>query len=85
VNTQGHLTEYGKDLVKASKEAGAHAVIITDGDASGITIAAEAPEQIPRIIIDDDEALEYLHISREDVEEEYRPKSQEINPVKKLV
>ena len=85
VNTQGHLTEYGKDLVKASKEAGAHAVIITDGDASGITIAAEAPEEIPRIRIDDDDALEYLHISREDVEEEYRPKSQEINPVKKLV
>lgn len=85
VNTQGHLTEYGKDLVKASKEAGAHAVIITDGDASGITIAAEAPEEIPRIRIDDNEALEYLHISRDDVEEEYRPESQEINPVKKLV
>jgi Protein of unknown function C-terminus (DUF2399) len=41
VNTIGHLTEYGKDLIEASNESGAHVAILTDYDASGIKIASE--------------------------------------------
>ncbi len=42
VNTRGHLTEYGKDLMKAAKESGAHVVIMTDYDATGVKIASKA-------------------------------------------
>src|SRR6266487_1774409 len=65
VNTIGHLTEYGKDLIEASKESGAHVAILTDYDASGIKIASEVPEGIPRLGVDD-EMLEYFGLSKDD-------------------
>jgi hypothetical protein len=86
VNTIGHLTEYGKDLIEASKESGAHVAIFTDYDASGIKIASEVPEGIPRLGVDD-EMLEYFGLSKEDkqIAVSYHPLPQEINPVRKLV
>jgi len=34
-NTQGHFTEYAKDLARASKEAKGNVAIITDWDCAG--------------------------------------------------
>ena len=47
VNTRGHLTEYGKDLMKVAKASGAHVVIMADYDASGVKIASESPSEMP--------------------------------------
>jgi hypothetical protein len=38
-NTQGHFTEYAKDLARASKEAKGNVAIITDWDCAGVNIA----------------------------------------------
>jgi hypothetical protein len=79
VNTIGHLTEYGKDLIEASKESGAHVAILTDYDASRIKIASEVPEEIPRLGVDD-EMLEYFGLSKDDkqIAVSYHPLPQEI-------
>lgn len=64
VNTRGHLTEYGKDLMNAAKESGAHVVIMTDYDATGIKIASESPTNMPWIGAND-RMLEYFHLDRD--------------------
>ncbi len=38
-NTQGHFTEYAKDLAKASRDANGNVAIITDWDCAGVNIA----------------------------------------------
>ncbi|MFZ0511857.1 MAG: hypothetical protein WAM14_09645, partial [Candidatus Nitrosopolaris sp.] len=38
-NTQGHFTEYAKDLARASKDANGNVAIITDWDCAGVNIA----------------------------------------------
>lgn len=64
VNTRGHLTEYGKDLMKVAKELGAHVVIMADYDATGIKIASESPTDMPWIGAND-KMLEYFHLDRD--------------------
>jgi hypothetical protein len=64
VNTRGHLTEYGKDLMKVAKELGAHVVIMTDYDATGIKIASESPTDMPWIGANDT-MLEYFRLDRD--------------------
>jgi hypothetical protein len=64
VNTRGHLTEYGKDLMKVAKEIGAHVVIMADYDATGIKIASESPTDMPWIGAND-KMLEYFHLDRD--------------------
>lgn len=49
INTHGHMTEYGKDFVKAFIEEKVSAVSFTDLDAAGVAIAAGAGSGIPRI------------------------------------
>lgn len=66
VNTRGHLTEYGKDLMEVAKEAGAHVVIMADYDATGVKIASESPTEMPWIGAND-RMLEYFSLSRESV------------------
>ena len=66
VNTRGHLTEYGKDLMKVAKETGAHVVIMADYDATGVKIASESPTDMPWIGANDT-MLEYFHLDRDAV------------------
>ena len=66
VNTRGHLTEYGKDLMKVAKESGAHVVIMADYDATGVKIASESPTDMPWIGANDI-MLEYFHLDRDTV------------------
>jgi len=66
VNTRGHLTEYGKDLMNAAKESGAYVVIMTDYDATGVKIASESPTDMPWIGAND-RMLEYFHLDRDTV------------------
>jgi hypothetical protein len=65
VNSQGHLTEYGKDLVKETKETGGHVVIFTDYDASGIKIVKDIPTEIPRLGVDQ-EMLDSFGLDKND-------------------
>ncbi len=62
VNTRGHITEYGKDLMHAAKQSGAHVVILTDYDNTGVKIASEYPVNMPWIGIND-EALNDFGLS----------------------
>jgi hypothetical protein len=84
INTHGHMTEYGKEFVKAFTEENVSAVSFTDLDAAGVAIAAGAGRGIPRIGVID-EMLEYFGLERKDVDEEYTPTKSQITRVKKLV
>jgi Protein of unknown function C-terminus (DUF2399) len=64
VNTSGYLTDYGKDLARAAKRAGAHVTIITDYDLHGLNIASKVSE-VPRIGIDE-ETLNYFGLTHDD-------------------
>ena len=66
VSTRGHLKEYGKDLMNAAKISGAHIVIMTDYDATGVKIASESPTDMPWIGANDS-MLKYFNIDRENV------------------
>jgi hypothetical protein len=66
VNTRGHLTEYGKDLMRAAKRSGAHVVIMADYDTTGVKIASESPLDMPWIGVND-ATLEYFGLTRETV------------------
>jgi hypothetical protein len=63
VNTQGHLAEYGKDLIVAANESGANLGIFTDDDKHGHMIADEAPGEIVRLGVDD-EMLEHFGLTK---------------------
>src|SRR5215471_13119917 len=52
VNTQGLLTEYGKDLMKEAQRQGGHVAILSDYDDHGLLMASKVPD-IPRIGIDE--------------------------------
>jgi hypothetical protein len=84
INTHGHMTEYGKEFVKAFTEENVSAVSFTDLDAAGVAIAAGAGRGIPRIGVTDG-MLEYFGLERKDVDEEYTPTKSQITRVKKLV
>lgn len=66
VNTRGHLTEYGKDLMNVAKKSGAHVVIMADYDATGVKIASESPTEMPWIGANDT-MLEYFHLDRDTI------------------
>ena len=63
VNTRGHLTEYGKNLMNAINSAGGHAVILTDYDAEGVKIASESPTEIPWIGVNE-KMLKHFKLNR---------------------
>jgi len=71
LNTRGFLTEYAEILSRKSEEEGCKVAILTDFDASGLVLAANAPN-VYRIGIDFG-TLQDLGLGVEDVEEEYRP------------
>lgn len=83
VNTRGHLTEYGKDLMNVAKKSGAHVVIMADYDNSGIKIASESPTDMPWIGAND-RMLEYFNLSRGSVKIESETNSNK-DYVKNLV
>jgi 5S rRNA maturation endonuclease (ribonuclease M5) len=83
VNTRGHLTEYGKDLMKAAKQSGAHVVIMTDYDATGVKIASESPTDMPWIGCND-KMLEYFQLDRDSVKVESETNAN-IDYIKSLV
>jgi hypothetical protein len=63
VNTSGHLTEYGKQLMREAEMQGGHVVIFSDYDDHGLLIASKVPD-IPRIGIDED-ILRYFGLDRD--------------------
>ena len=71
LNTRGFLTEYAEILSKKSEKEGCKVAILTDFDASGLVLAAKAPNAY-RIGIDF-ETLHDLGLDIKDVEEEYKP------------
>jgi hypothetical protein len=71
LNTRGFLTEYVEILSKKSEKEGCKVAILTDFDASGLVLAAKAPNAY-RIGIDY-ETLHDLGLDIKDVEEEYKP------------
>lgn len=66
LNSRGHLTEYGKDLMEVARRSGAHVVIMVDFDLPGIKIASETPTDMPWIGVND-ETLDYFHLTRDEV------------------
>jgi hypothetical protein len=64
VDTQGAFTDYGRDLVEEAESSGANVAVVTDFDAMGIKMAADAGDDIPRLGVDD-ETLEYFGLSRD--------------------
>ena len=66
LNSRGHLTEYGKDLMDAARKSGALVVIMVDYDLPGIKIASETPIDMPWIGVNED-TLIYFHLTREEV------------------
>ena len=79
LNTRGFLTEYAEILTRKSEEEGCKVAILTDFDASGLVLAAKAPNAY-RIGIDP-QTLKDLGIDIKDVEEEYNPGSH-LDPLK---
>jgi len=51
VDTQGFLTDYGRDLIEAAGVSGANVAIVSDYDARGIKLAHDAGD-IPRLGVD---------------------------------
>jgi molecular chaperone DnaK (HSP70) len=86
VNSQGHLTEYGKDLVKETKKTGGHVVIFTDYDASGIKIVKDIPTEIPRLGVDQ-EMLDHFGLDKNDdsIRLLKPPPENQINPIREVV
>jgi hypothetical protein len=66
LNSRGHLTEYGKDLLEAARRSGAPVVIMVDLDLPGVKIASETPPDLHCIGVND-ATLEYFHLTREEV------------------
>jgi hypothetical protein len=79
LNTRGFLTEYAEILSKKSEKEGCKVAILTDFDASGLVLAAKAPNAY-RIGIDFG-TLEDLGLDIEDVEEEYKPGCNHLKPL----
>ena len=86
VNSQGHLTEYGKDLVKETKETGGHVAIFTDYDASGIKIVKDIPTEIPRLGVDQG-MLDYFGLDKNDdnIRLLSPPPENQIGPIRDVV
>ena len=72
VNTRGHLTEYGKDLMDLTNNTGGHVAIMADYDTHGIKIASETPSEILWIGAND-EMLEYFDLDRDSVSVASKP------------
>ena len=66
LNSRGHLTEYGKDLMDAARRSGALVVIMVDYDLPGIKIASETPIDMPWIGVNF-ATLEYFHLTKVEV------------------
>jgi hypothetical protein len=66
LNSRGHLTEYGKDLMEEARKSGALVAIMVDYDVPGIKIASETPTDMPWIGVND-ETLEYFHLTSGEV------------------
>ncbi len=79
LNTRGFLTEYAEILSKKSEKDGCNVAILTDFDASGLVLAANAPNAY-RIGIDF-ETLEDLELDIKDVEEQYTPENKHLKPL----
>ena len=72
-HSRGFLVEYGKRLLELAKKSGAHIVMITDLDDSGLAMKYQLPGII-RIGVDE-QMLEYFGLQWERVREKYTPGS----------
>ena len=79
LNTRGFLTEYASMLSNLSKENGCNVAILTDFDVSGLLLARKVPG-VFRIGIDF-ATLDYFHLKREDVEEQYKAENNHLKPL----
>jgi hypothetical protein len=66
LNSRGHLTEYGKDLLDAARRSGALVVIMVDYDLPGVKIASETPINMPWVGVNF-ATLKYFHLTKEEV------------------
>ena len=71
-NTQGHFTEYAKDLARASKEAKGNVAIITDWDCAGVNIAERV-----RVKKGEEEDAEENGAAEDETEEEQENEEEE--------
>src|SRR5215216_5168383 len=85
VDTQGFLTDYAKDLVKAGGISGANVAVVSDYDASGIKLAYDAGD-IPRLGVDQ-EMLDYFGLDKNNPNLSVPMKAAKdvITPIKDLV
>jgi len=77
LNTRGFAAEYAKQVMKIAEQKGGNVFILTDWDASGLTMTHNFPN-VTRVGVDEaliKEAGNFakLHLTRKDVEEEYKP------------
>ena len=49
LNSRGHLTEYGIDIMEVAKKSGAHVIVMVDHDYLGIKIASETPTDTRKV------------------------------------
>jgi DNA topoisomerase VI subunit A len=86
VNSQGHLTDYAKDLVKETDETGGHVAIFTDYDASGIKIVKDITSEIPRLGVDQ-EMLNHFGLDKNDdsIRLHSPPPENQIGPIREIV
>src|SRR5918994_4451616 len=66
LNSRGHLTEYGKDLMEEARKSGALVAIMVDYDVPGKKNASETPKGMPWVGVND-ETLEYFHLTSGEV------------------
>jgi hypothetical protein len=71
-NTQGHFTEYAKDLARTSKEAKGNVAIITDWDCAGVNIAERV-----RVKKGEEKDEEENGVEEDDTEEERESEEEE--------
>jgi hypothetical protein len=85
VDTQGFLTDYGRDLLEAAEASGANIAVISDYDASGIKLAHDAGD-VPRLGVDQ-EMLDYFGLNRESktLSVPAKAKKDVMTPIKGLV
>jgi hypothetical protein len=85
LNTRGFLVEYASKLAKLANEKGCNISIIVDWDVSGLLIFLKLRKIIPGLkrIGVDFETLEDLGLNLEDVQEEYTPNKDHLDPLKK--
>src|SRR5215469_13876958 len=81
-NTQGHFTEYAKDLARASKETKGNVAIITDWDCAGVNIAERVRVKKGE---EEDEQDNSVEEDNTDEEQEVEEEEEEVEHVSAII